>query len=62
MILSCSLNFLVAAKLFNDSKGQLFALIVLTISTAETVLGLSLLLKTFKIKNTLNVFDFKRFK
>jgi len=62
MILSCFIIFLSTSKLFFDFKGQLFALVLLTISTAETALGLSLFIKVFKKQNTLNVNKFNRFK
>lgn len=62
MILGCALNFLIASKVFGDSKGQIFALLLLTISTAETAVGLSLFIKIFQKRNNMNIYSFRRFK
>jgi NADH-quinone oxidoreductase subunit K len=62
MIVSCALIFLVSAKLFDNPNGQIFALLIITISTAETAIGLSLFIKIFKIRNTMSITNFSRFK
>jgi NADH-quinone oxidoreductase subunit K len=62
MILGCALNFLVAAKVFNDPKGQLFTILLLTVSTAETAIGISLFIKIFQKRNSLDIYSFKKFK
>jgi NADH-quinone oxidoreductase subunit K len=62
MVVGCALNFLVAAKIYNDPKGQLFTILLITISTAETALGISLFIKIFKTRNTIAINNFSRFK
>jgi NADH-quinone oxidoreductase subunit K len=62
MIVGCALIFLTAAKLFDNPNGQIFALLIITISTAETAIGLSLFIKIFKIRNTMSITNFSRFK
>jgi len=62
MIVGCALIFLTAAKLFESPNGQIFTLLIITVSTAETAIGLSLFIKIFKVKNTMNIFSFSRFK
>jgi NADH-quinone oxidoreductase subunit K len=62
MIVGCALIFLTSAKLFENPNGQIFTLLIITVSTAETAIGLSLFIKIFKVKNTMNIFNFSRFK
>jgi NADH-quinone oxidoreductase subunit K len=62
MILSCALNFIFISKFFNDPKGQIFALLLLAVSAAETAIGLGLLIKIYKIINTTNILLFNRFR
>jgi NADH-quinone oxidoreductase subunit K len=62
IILSCALNFIFISKVFNDPKGQIFALLLLAVSAAETAIGLGLLIKIYRVTNTTNIFIFNRFR
>ncbi len=55
MLLAINLNFLVFSVYLDDMMGQLFALFVLTVAVAESVIGLVLLVITFRIRETIAV-------
>jgi NADH-quinone oxidoreductase subunit K len=62
IILSCALNFIFVSKLFNDPKGQIFALLLLAVSAAETAIGLGLVIKIYRVINTTNIYIFNKFR
>jgi NADH-quinone oxidoreductase subunit K len=62
IILTCALNFIFISQLFNDNKGQIFALLLLVVSAAETAFGLGLIIRIYKIQGISNILQFKRFK
>jgi NADH-quinone oxidoreductase subunit K len=62
MILACALQFIFVSKLFVDPKGQLFALLLIAVSAAETAIGLGLVLKIYRVYNTVNIIKFNRFR
>jgi NADH-ubiquinone oxidoreductase chain 4L len=55
MLLVVNLNFLVFSVYLDDMMGQLFALFVLTMASAESAIGLALLVITFQIRGTITV-------
>ena len=57
MLLAVNTNFVAYSKLWNDINGQVFVFFILTISAAETALGLAILIKLFKTSTSLNIAD-----
>jgi len=57
ILLAVNTNFVAYSKLWNDINGQVFVFFILTISAAETALGLAILIKLFKTSTSLNIAD-----
>ena len=57
MLLAVNTNFIAYSKLWNDIHGQVFVFFILTVSAAEIALALAVLIKLFKINNSLNISD-----
>jgi NADH-quinone oxidoreductase subunit K len=62
IILACALNFIYISKFFNEEKGQIFALLLLIISAAETAFGLGLIIRIHKTYKVSNITYFNRFR
>jgi NADH:ubiquinone oxidoreductase subunit K len=45
-----------------DPRGEIYALIVITVAAAESVVGLGLLISMFRLKKKINFFFFNNFK
>lgn len=55
MLLAVNLNFLFFSVYLDDSLGQLFALLVLTVAAAESAIGLALLVVYYRVRGTIAV-------
>ncbi|WP_343184147.1 NADH-quinone oxidoreductase subunit NuoK [Buchnera aphidicola (Ceratovacuna keduensis)] len=55
MINACLLLFIISGNYWNNESGQIIYIFIITSSAAEVCVSLSLLLKFYKINNTLNV-------
>lgn len=50
LLLASTVNFILFALVNSDSKGLVYALVVLTVAAAESVVGLGILLASFHLK------------
>lgn len=55
ILLSCSLNFLIFSIYLIDPTGQLFALLILVLAAAESVVGLTFLIVLFHTTGNINL-------
>ena len=55
MVLGVSLNFVFLSLYLDDFKGQIIALLILTVAGAESALGLAIVLAYFRFKGDLNL-------
>jgi NADH-quinone oxidoreductase subunit K len=55
ILLACSLNFLVASLLLDDSLGQLYSLLVLAIAGSESAIGLAILVTYYRVRGTISL-------
>ena len=55
MLLAVNLNFLFFSVYLDDSVGQIFALLVLTVAAAESAIGLALLVVYYRVRGTIAV-------
>ena len=58
MLLAINLNFVIFSILSQDIFGQIYALYVLTIAAAETSIGLSLIVRLYKIRGFIKIKEF----
>lgn len=62
ILLSAMLNFTIFSIFFLDPRGEIYALIVLTVAAAESAVGLGLLIAAFHLKKKINFYSFKSLK
>ena len=55
MLLAVNLNFIVFSIYLDDMVGQIFVLFILTIAATESSIGLALLTRYYKLKNTIQM-------
>jgi NADH:ubiquinone oxidoreductase subunit K len=55
LVLSCVLNFVVFAYVFDDLLCQVFALLILTLAAAESALGLALIVLFYRLRFSVSV-------
>ena len=55
MLLSINFSFLVGSVYLDDRIGQIFALLVLTIASAESSIGLAILVIYYRVKGTISI-------
>lgn len=55
MLLSVTLLFLISSYGFNDSIGQNFAIYIVAIAGAESVIGLSILIAYYRLKGSISL-------
>lgn len=55
MLLSINLNFLFFAYYLDDTLGELFALMVLTVAASELAIGLAIIIIFFKTRGTISM-------
>lgn len=53
MLLAATVMVLLSSISFNDNTGQLFAIMVITVAGAESVIALSLLVGYYKLRNNI---------
>ena len=58
ILLSVNLLFIVFSIYLDDISGQLFTLFILTIAAAETSIGLSLLLVSYRVRGNILIDNF----
>ena len=52
-LLSINLNFIYSSVLFNDSRGIIFSIVILTVAAAEAAIGLALLILFYRVRSTI---------
>jgi NADH-quinone oxidoreductase subunit K len=55
MFLSLSFNLILSSVYLDDIAGQIFALLVLTVTAAESSIGLAILVVYYRIRSTVTV-------
>jgi NADH-quinone oxidoreductase subunit K len=55
MLLAVNLNFIVFSIYLDDVVGQIFVLFILTIAATESSIGLALLTRYYRLKNTIQM-------
>lgn len=55
MLLAVNINFVAFSAYTNDITGQIFSIIILTIASAETAIGLAILLVYFRNKGAVEL-------
>jgi NADH-quinone oxidoreductase subunit K len=55
MFLSLSFNLILSSVYLDDIVGQIFALLVLTVTAAESSIGLAILVVYYRIRSTVTV-------
>ena len=53
MLLSINFNFMITSSYIDDRFGQIFALFVLTVSAAESSIGLAILVVYYRLQGTI---------
>ena len=57
ILLSINLNFVAFSSVLSDMVGQVFALFILTVATAEAAIGLAILVVFFRNRGSIAVED-----
>lgn len=57
LLLGANLNFILFSVYLDDLKGQVFALLILTVAASESAIGLAILVLFFKKHQTID-FDY----
>ena len=52
-LLSINLNFIYSSVLFNDSRGIIFSIVILTVAAAEAAIGLAILILYYRIRGNI---------
>jgi NADH-quinone oxidoreductase subunit K len=55
MFLALSFNWILSSVYIDDIMGQIFALLILTVTAAESSIGLAILVVYYRIRSTLTV-------
>ena len=55
VLLSVMLNLLFTSYLLDDTFGQIFVIMILTVASAETSIGLALLIIYFRVRGTIAI-------
>jgi NADH-quinone oxidoreductase subunit K len=59
MLLGVSLNFIAFSIYMDDPKGQLYAMLILTLAAAESAIGLAVLVVYYRIRKTISLDSIK---
>ena len=62
MFLSINFNFIIFGNYLNDLTGQIFVFFILTVVTAESAIGLAIIVVLYRNKQGINVEDIARLK
>lgn len=53
ILLSVNLNFLILSVYLDDSIGQVFSILILTVAAAESAIGLSILILYYRVRGNI---------
>jgi NADH-quinone oxidoreductase subunit K len=56
VLLSVNLNFIYFSIFLDDIMGQIFSLVILTVASAESAIGLALMVLFFKIHGNVSIY------
>ena len=62
LLLAVNFNFVAFSRYLNDINGQIFVFFVLTVATAESAIGLAILVVLFRERRSINVEDLSTLK
>jgi NADH-quinone oxidoreductase subunit K len=62
MLNAVNLTFVALAQHFVDLNGQIFVMVVVAVAAAEVAVGLAILMKVIRSKDTTNIQDFNLLK
>ena len=62
MLLAVNLNFIAFSHYLGDTAGQVFVFFILTVATAESAIGLAILVVVFRNRQSINVEDLSSLK
>ena len=62
MLLAVNMNFIAFSHYLGDIHGQIFVFFILTVATAESAIGLAILVVLFRNMRTINVDDLDHLK
>ena len=62
MLLAVNMNFVAFSHYLHDTAGQVFVFFILTVSAAESAIGLAILVALFRNLNTINVTELDHLK
>ena len=62
MLLAVNLNFIAFSHYLQDTAGQVFVFLILTVAAAESAIGLAILVVLFRNLKTINVDDINSLK
>ncbi len=57
MLLAVNFNFIAFSQFLGDTIGQVFVFFILTVASAESAIGLAILVVLFRNRRTINVAD-----
>ena len=57
MLLAANINFIAFSHYLNDSAGQIYGFLILTVAAAEAAIGLAILVTLFRRRHTIDVED-----
>ena len=57
MLLAVNYNFIAFSHYLSDTAGQIFVFFILTVASAESAIGLAILVVLFRSQQTINVED-----
>ena len=60
MLLAVTFLFLISSHIANDSWGQIYAVLIIVMAGAESVIGLSLLVAYYRITNNIVIYSIGR--
>ena len=60
LLLAANMNFVAFSHYLDNLSGQVFVFFILTVSAAESAIGLAILILVFRNRHTINVQDLDR--
>jgi NADH-quinone oxidoreductase subunit K len=57
ILLSININFVSFSVYLNDISGQIFSLFILTVTAAESAIGLAIIVVYYRNRNTISIDD-----
>jgi NADH-quinone oxidoreductase subunit K len=55
ILLGVNLNFILFSKVFEDSVGQVFSIFIIAVATAESAIGLAILVAYYRLRGHISI-------